>query len=79
MIGEELSIEERVFLLGIYTKGEDETLRDVLLSLANTGMFTPKDGKKVLKALQKKEYVIDGGLSFKGLAEAKKAKEEFSL
>ncbi len=74
-----LSIEERVFLLGIYTKPKNESLRDVLLSLADTGMFSIKNGKKVLKKLQKEGFIVDGELSFKGLAEAKKAKEEFSL
>ena len=74
-----LEIEERVFLLGVYTKPENESLRDVLISLANTGMFTLKEGKKILKKLQKEQFIIDGELSFKGLAEAKKAKEEFTL
>jgi len=74
-----LEIEERVFLLGFYTKPENESLRDVLISLANTGMFTLKEGKKILKKLQKEQFIIDGELSFKGLAEAKKAKEEFTL
>jgi hypothetical protein len=79
LIQDQLSIEERVFLLGVYTKKDEENLRDVLLSLANTGMFTTKDGKKILKKLQKSGFIVDGELSFKGLAEAKKAKEEFSL
>jgi hypothetical protein len=42
-------------------------------------MFSIKDGKKVLKKLQKEGFIVDGELSFKGLAEAKKAKEEFTL
>ena len=76
---ESLSIEERVFLLGIYTKPEGETLRELLISLANTGMFTLKDGKKILKKLQREEFIVDGELSFKGVVEAKRAKEEFTL
>jgi hypothetical protein len=75
----DLSIEERVFLLAIYTKEPKESLTEVLHSLVNTGMFSKKRGKKVLQMLEEKKFVVDKQLSFKGVAEAKKAKEEFTL
>ncbi len=72
-------INKRVFLLKMLTREPDERLRDVVLSLANTGMFTPKEGKRILKELERDGYIVEGELSVKGMIEAKKAEEEFKL
>ncbi|WP_456393494.1 hypothetical protein [Nitratifractor sp.] len=72
-------INKRVFLLGILTREPGESIREVTLSLANTGMFTLKEGKKIRKELEAEGYIVEGELSVKGMIEAKKAEEEFRL
>ncbi len=73
------SIEKRVFLLQMLKKPKDESIKDTILTLADTGMFTPKEGKKIKKELERDEYIKNGELTLKGIAEAKKAEEEFKL
>ena len=75
----ELDLNERVFLLGVMTRKEGETIRNTILSLAETGMFTPKEGKRIRKELEAKGYLNDGELTVKGMIEAKRAEEEFKL
>ena len=75
----ELDITERVFLLGVMTQKAGETIRDTILALANTGMFTPKEGKRIRKQLEAAGYLSDGKLTVKGMIEAKRAQEEFKL
>jgi hypothetical protein len=72
-------INKRGFLLKMLTREGDETMRDVILSLANTGMFTPKEGKRIRRELEAEGYILDGELTVKGMIEAKKAEEEFRL
>jgi len=72
-------INKRVFLLKMLTREGDESLKDVVLSLANTGMFTPKEGKRIRKELEAEGYIHDGELTVKGMIEAKRAEEEFRL
>jgi hypothetical protein len=79
MEGEVLGINERVFLLGVLTQEKGQTLNDLVLALANTGMFTPKEGKKIRKALEAEGYLKDESLTVKGMIEAKKAEAEFKL
>lgn len=74
-----MDIENRVFLLAILKKQENETLNDVLLQLVNNRLFTIKEGKKRLKELKAKEFIIDGKLSVTGQLEAKKAEDEFKI
>ena len=72
-------LNKKVFLLKMLTREGDETLRDVVLSLANTGMFTPKEGKRIRKELEAEGYIYEGELTVKGMLEAKKAESEFRL
>ncbi len=72
-------IEKRVLLLGIYTREADETLQDVLLKLEETGMFTLKEAKKLLKELRDEGYVEGSRLTLKGLERAKSVQNEFTL
>jgi len=74
-----MQIEKRVFLLGILTREPGESLKDVTLSLAHTGMFTPKEGKRLRRELESEGYIHEGELTLKGMIEAKKAEEEFKL
>ena len=79
MEDEGLGINERVFLLGVMTQKEGETIRDLILALSNTGMFTPKEGKRIRKELEAEGYLREGALTVKGMIEAKKAEAEFKL
>jgi len=72
-------IEKRVLLLGLYTREEDETLQDVLLKLEETGMFSLKEAKKLLRELKDEGYVAGNRLTLKGLERAKSVQDEFKL
>ena len=74
-----MDINERVLLLAILKKELDESLSDVVLKLENTGMFSLKEGKKLLKKLKSEEYVTDSYLTLKGEVTAKNIEQEFKL
>jgi hypothetical protein len=69
---------EKVFLLGILTRNDGESLEDVTASLADTGMFTLEDGRKMLNTLKADGLVDDDGLSMMGVEIAKRAQQEFT-
>jgi len=73
-----MEIEEKVVLLAIL-KQQDLDTKEILLQLEETGMFTLKDGKKVLKKLKDAEFVNDSGLTMTGITKAKEAEEEFKV
>ncbi len=79
MVNGELDLNERVFLLGVMTQKEGQTIRDTILALADTGMFTPKEGKRIRKELEATGYLKEGSLTVKGMIAAKQAEEEFKL
>ncbi|WP_456428471.1 hypothetical protein [Nitratifractor sp.] len=79
MVNGELDLNERVFLLGVLTQKEGQTIRDLILALADTGMFTPKEGKRIRKELETEGYLSEGSLTVKGMIAAKQAEEEFKL
>ncbi len=74
-----MDVEQKLILLGILQKKEDEPLQDVLKMLVNTGSFSQKQGKAHLKALKKEGYLNEEGLTFKGVTAAEAAKKEFTL
>lgn len=74
-----MDINEKVFLLAILKKEEDESLNDIILKLENNGLFSLKEGKQLLKKLKKEEYIIDNNLSIKGELIAKKVEDEFRI
>lgn len=74
-----MDINEKVLLLGILKKENDETLNDVVIKLENTGMFTLKEGKKLLKKLKTEGYLLDSSLSLKGDLAAKEVEKEFRI
>ncbi|MBP6164011.1 MAG: hypothetical protein KA438_07575 [Aliarcobacter sp.] len=74
-----MDINERVLLLAILKKELDETLMDVVLKLENTGMFSLKEGKKLLKKLKNEEFVTESYLTFKGEVIAKDVEQEFKI
>ena len=75
----ELDLLEKVFLLAVLKKEEDEYLNDIVVKIEQTGSFSMKEGKAILKKLKKELYIEDGKLSFKGVEAAKKAEAEFKI
>ncbi len=74
-----MQLEKKVLLLGIYTRHEDERLQDILLKLEETGMFTLKEAKKLLKELKEEGYVEGQNLTLKGFDRGKEIAEEFKV
>ena len=74
-----MDINEKVLLLAILKKESVETLNDVVLKLENTGLFSLKEGKRLLKKLKKEEFLSDSFLTLKGDAIAKNIEQEFKI
>ena len=74
-----MDINEKILLLGILKKRDDETLMDVVSTLENTQLFSLKEGKKLLKKLKSEEYLSDGQLTLKGNLTAKEVESEFKI
>jgi len=74
-----MQIETKVLLLAILKKKEDETLNDILMILEDAGVFSYKEGRKLLKELKKDGFVDGEQLTFKGIESAKDAELEFKL
>ena len=51
----------------------------MVLKLENTGLFTLKEGKKLLKKLKSEEFVSDSFLTLKGELIAKNVEQEFKI
>ena len=72
------NVVERVCLLALMKKEPEETLKDIHKMLVETGMFDIKECKLVFKKLKEEQYISeDGGLTMKGVMEAKVAEEMF--
>ncbi len=74
-----MDINEKVLLLAILKKETAESLNDVVLKLENTGLFSLKEGKRLLKKLKKEEFLSDSFLTLKGEAIAKNVEQEFKI
>ena len=74
-----MEINEKVLLLAILKKESDESLMDVVLKLEETGLFSLKEGKKLLKKLKSEEYISDSYLTLKGDVIAKNIEQEFKI
>ncbi len=74
-----MTTEEKVLLLAMLKKEENETLRDILAILENSRVFTMKEGKRLAKELKKEGYIEENELTFKGGVAARAAEEEFRL
>lgn len=74
-----MDINEKVLLLAILKKELNETLNDVVLKLENTGLFSLKEGKKLLKKLKKDDFIGDSFLTLKGEVIAKNVEQEFKI
>lgn len=74
-----MDINEKVFLLAVLKKESDETLNDIVIKLEENGLFTLKEGKKLLKKLKTEQYLSDTFLTLKGEVIAKKVEAEFKI
>ena len=74
-----MDINEKVLLLAILKKEDEESLNDIVLKLENTGLFSLKEGKRLLKKLKKEEFLSDSFLTLKGEAIAKNVEQEFKI
>ena len=74
-----MDINEKVLLLAILKKESNESLNDVILKLENTGLFSLKEGKRLLKKLKSEQFVSDSFLTLKGDAIAKNIEQEFKI
>ena len=74
-----MDINEKVLLLAILKKESNESLNDVVFKLENTGLFSLKEGKKLLKKLKSEQFVSDSFLTLKGDAIAKNVEQEFKI
>lgn len=74
-----MDINEKVLLLAILKKESNESLNDVVLKLENTGLFSLKEGKKLLKKLKNEQYIGDSFLTLKGDVIAKNVEQEFKI
>jgi hypothetical protein len=73
----EENVVERVCLLALMKKEQEETLTDIQKMLVDTGMFEMKECKQVFKMLKEEQYISNGSLTMKGIMEAKLAEEMF--
>ena len=74
-----MDINEKVLLLAILKKESNESLNDVVLKLENTGLFSLKEGNRLLKKLKSEQFVSDSFLTLKGDAIAKNIEQEFKI
>jgi len=77
MTPEDIELLSEVSLLGILKKQQQETLNDVRLQLADTGMFTLKESKQIFKLLRQEGFIDEVGLTLKGIAKAQEAQKRF--
>lgn len=74
-----MDINEKVLLLAILKKESNESLNDIVLKLENTGMFSLKEGKILLKKLKSEQFLSDSYLTLKGEVIAKNVEQEFKI
>lgn len=73
------NIELRVFLLAIYKKQENETIKDIINVMEDSRVFTKKIGKKYSKILKELKYLDQEYLTMLGIEKAKEVEMEFKI
>ncbi|OUR70672.1 hypothetical protein A9Q76_06675 [Arcobacter sp. 31_11_sub10_T18] len=74
-----MDIEKRVFLLAIYKKKDDESLKDVIAQMEDAKVFNFKEGKKLLKEFKNEKLIVNSTLSFSGIQQAQEIEQEFKI
>ena len=72
-------MEQRVLLLGMFKKEENETFMDIVLIMENSRVFSKKDGKRYLKNLKELGYITDNSFTMIGVNKAKEIELEFKI
>ena len=74
------NIEQRVLLLGLYKKQDNETFNDILGVMEESRVFIKKVGKKYLKNLKELKYITDDNkFTMIGIQKAKEIEMEFKI
>ena len=74
-----MDIIKKVFLLALLKREEGESMKDILESLLNTGMFEDgmREAKETLKELRESNHIVGDNLSMIGVMVANEAEKEF--
>jgi predicted double-glycine peptidase len=74
-----MDIIKKVFLLALLKREEGESMKDILESLVNTGMFEDgmREAKETLKELRESNHIVGDNLSMIGVMVANEAEKEF--
>lgn len=78
-MGEDKELLTQVILMSLMYKEAGESMEDVGNILADSKAMTLDEYNEIVLALQKDGMIVDGELSFVGLALAQKAQETFKL
>jgi len=73
------NIEQRVLLLALYKKQDDENFSDILGVMEESRVFTKKVGKKYLKSLKALNYITEDAFTMIGITKAKEVELEFKI
>jgi len=73
------NIHKMVLLLALFQKLPDETTKDVLNKLENSGAIDRHRGKQLMTELKRQKLYIDDSLTFVGIEQAKKAEKFFKI
>ncbi len=73
------NIEQRVLLLALYKKQDNESFSDILSVMEGSRVFTKKTGKKYLKNLKELNYITDDSFTMIGIQKAKEVEMEFKI
>ncbi len=74
-----MDIEKKVFLLAIYKRKDDESLKDAIAQMEDAKVFSFKEGKRLLKELKSEKLIVNGALSFSGIQQAQEIEQEFKI
>ncbi|MDD5406181.1 MAG: hypothetical protein PHE73_04460 [Sulfurovaceae bacterium] len=78
-MNEDFEMLEQVLLLALLYKEPNESVQDILEMLEEGRAMTMAEGKEIVSKLEKDGAIVDGKLSFVGMALANKAQEAFKL
>ncbi|MEJ2436931.1 MAG: hypothetical protein P8Y35_02795 [Sulfurovaceae bacterium] len=70
---------EQVVLLAILKKEPNESIDDVLKMLEESRAMSLAEGREIVARLEQEEAIVDGKLTFLGIAMANEALKAFTL
>jgi hypothetical protein len=70
---------EQVVLLAILKKEPNESIDDVLKMLEESRAMSLAEGREIVTRLEQEEAIVDGKLTFLGIAMANEALKAFTL